>query len=72
MQILSAKPEIQDFCHLCVFDMFCQADKMTNQKLPGVCWACNWVMKKVKKMITVNSTKVGVTMSCFSLQTFYT
>ncbi|XP_056623085.1 antimicrobial peptide NK-lysin-like [Triplophysa dalaica] len=33
------------------------ADKMTKQKLPGVCWACNWVMRKVKKMITPNSTK---------------
>ncbi|XP_056623087.1 prosaposin-like [Triplophysa dalaica] len=32
------------------------ADGMTKQKLPGLCWVCKWVMNKVKKRVTVNST----------------
>lgn len=41
----------------------CQADGLTKQKLPGLCWVCKWVMKKVKKRVTVNSTPVSVMMT---------
>ncbi|XP_026195759.1 antimicrobial peptide NK-lysin-like [Anabas testudineus] len=31
------------------------------KKLPGVCWACQWVLKKVKKVIGPNATAESIT-----------
>ncbi|XP_040056455.2 antimicrobial peptide NK-lysin [Gasterosteus aculeatus] len=32
-----------------------------NGKLPGLCWACEWALKKVKKAIGRNATAESVT-----------
>ncbi|KAI7804960.1 antimicrobial peptide NK-lysin-like [Triplophysa rosa] len=29
----------------------------TNQELPGKCWACKWIMKKLKKRISAGATQ---------------
>lgn len=45
----------------------CQADRLTTtQQLPGACYACTWLMKKVKKSIPANSTPVSVMISSFT------
>ncbi|KAK9533753.1 hypothetical protein VZT92_008852 [Zoarces viviparus] len=36
-------------------------------KLPGVCWACKWALKKVKKVIGPNATAENLTLKLKSI-----